>query len=197
MRVQSGWISTISYNTEGFLKNKLEELYSKHWISDFMFIWHYPEEDEKKGHFHVLMKVNKRMDTMDIQEEFKELSPDQVKPLKCIDFRRTHSVDDWILYEMHYKTYLATKGESRKYTYNKEDFRFCDEDSFEYLYYHAFHGSEWAQRIQIMNVIKENIDNPAELLFNNLVSIKDANNVRALQQMCRTFRNGRPNHEVE
>ena len=179
MRVQSGWISTISYNSEEFLKSKLEDLYKRHIISDYFYIWHYPEEDEKKGHFHVLIKVNKRCDTMDIQEEFKEVVPGESRPLKCIDFRRTHSVDDWILYEMHYKTYLASKGESRKYTYNKEDFRCCDIDSFEYIYYHAFHGSEWAQRVQIMKIVKENMDNPAELIFNNLVSIKDANNIRA------------------
>ena len=64
MRVQSGWISTISYNSDEFLKKKLEELYIRHIISDYFYIWHYPEEDEKRGHFHVSVKVNQRIDTI-------------------------------------------------------------------------------------------------------------------------------------
>lgn len=195
MMVQSGWISTVSYNTEVFLQYKLEELFKAHIISDYMYIWHEPEEDETKGHFHVSMKVNKRSDTMNIQQFFVEIDPCNPKPRKCIDFRRTASIDDWILYSLHVGAYLACKGESRKYAYTKEDMKFADEDTFEYNYNHAFRGSDWALSAQRMKLIKENIDDPISLIYSNIVSIRDAGNLLSMQKMDRTVRGIRQNHE--
>lgn len=197
MRVQSGWIATISYNTEEFLKMRLNDLFERHIISDYIYIWHEPEEDEKRGHWHVVMKINKRSDTMDIQLQFVEIDPNSEKPIKCIDFRRCSSIDDWILYSQHVKAYLSCKGESRKYAYNKEDFRFCDEDTFDFNYNHAFRGSDWALGMSRMRIIKENIDDPISLIYSNIVSIKDAGNLLSMQKMNKTYRGLRQNHEEE
>ena len=156
MRTRTGHVSTISYNSENFLKTKLNELCEKHIISDYMYIKHHPEEDERKEHIHLVIRPNQKIDTMEIQDYLTEVIPDG-KPLKCIDFRRTSDLDEWILYELHHPEYLLSKGESRKYVYTKDDFCFYDEDTFEYNYYHAFHASKWAQNRSITKHIKESI----------------------------------------
>ena len=196
MRVRTGYVSTISYNSEAFLINKLNELAKNHVISDYMFIRHLPEEDERKDHIHLVLKPNKRIDTMEIQEFLTELVPEAKKPLKCIDFHKTSDLDEWILYELHHQGYLLSKGESRKYVYNKDDFRYYDEDTFEYNYYHAFHASKWAYNNQIMRQIRENIINPVDLIYNNTVSLKDAGNLLAMQRMHRTYRGYHEGHEL-
>ena len=51
-------ISTISYNTKDFLEFKLMELMDSGDISDWFFIQHFAEEDEKKDHIHLWVKSN-------------------------------------------------------------------------------------------------------------------------------------------
>ena len=104
-------IATISYNSQEFLWVKLNELIDAHKISDFMFINHFAEEDERKNHIHLWIKPNTLIDTMDLQKFLIELVPNNpLKPLKCIDFRPS-LVDDWILYSQHFEPYLASKNE--------------------------------------------------------------------------------------
>ena len=81
-------ISTISYNTQEFLLHQLDEMIKNHIISDYMYINHFAEEDERKDHIHLWMKPNKLLDTMDIQKYLLEIDPNNpTKPLKCNDFR--------------------------------------------------------------------------------------------------------------
>ena len=133
---------------------KLDELIRNHVISDYMYIEHLPEEDEKKKHIHLWIKPNKLLDTMDLQEFFKEDDPNNKKPLGCKDFRFAKT-DDWILYNQHFQPYLAYKGEDRGIYYQKSDFNFYDEDQFDYLYNHAMKGSEFARRYQILQRSQE------------------------------------------
>lgn len=194
-------ISTISYNSERFLREKLNELIRNHKISDYMFIPHVPEEDEKKEHIHLWIKPNTLVDTMDIQaffHEFDPLHPD--KPLKCIDFR-TSDPDEWILYSQHFGPYLASKGESREYLYSREDFRFYDEDTFDDRYLHAFKGSNWAQRYQLLQMLNSNEISPVDLIKSGTVPLSMACQLNAYEYM-RTHigtldRGGRDNHEME
>lgn len=190
-------IATISYNTEPFLKAKLEELHRNHKIDDWVYIRHDPEEDEKKAHFHVWLSPNRLIDTMDLQDFFNELDPTKPdKPLKCLPFSVSKQ-DDWILYGMHLPAYLATKGETRQFLYGKEDFVYCDEDVFERAYKHALKGSEWAQRNMVLQLINDGTATPAELILSGVFPISMANQLAALESLRRggTYRNGRPNHE--
>ena len=116
-------ISTISYNSEDFLLLKLKELYNNRMISDYMYILHSPEDDELKFHIHLWIQPNKKIDTVELQEMFKEVDPNNPKPLGCIDFRKS-DIDNWILYNQHFRPYLVSKLEDRKKYYQKEDFRF-------------------------------------------------------------------------
>lgn len=194
-------IATISYNTQDFLVAKLEELCRNHRISDYMFINHFAEEDERKNHIHLWVKPNTLLDTMNLQQEFMEYDPSNpLKPLKCIDFRLS-AVDDWILYSQHYAPYLATKGESREYHYSKDDFVYHDEDTFEDLYYHAFKGSEWAKRNQILEQLNDGRLNPTELILNGSVPLAMASQLNAFTYMrthyTTTTRGDHENHEEE
>ena len=65
-------ISTISYNTEKFLKMKLDELVDNKMISYYMFIFHQPEIDDLKPHIHLYIEPNKQLDTMYLTDYFKE-----------------------------------------------------------------------------------------------------------------------------
>lgn len=176
-------IATISYNSQAFLVHHLEELVRNHRISDYVFINHFPEEDEKKCHIHLWIKPNTLIDTMDLQKYLTELNPqNQTKPLKCIDFRSS-SIDDWILYCQHYEPYLKSKGETREYHYTKDDFVAHDEDTFDELYNHAFKGSEWAKRSQILQALEQSQGNPVDLILSGVVPLTLASNINALKHM--------------
>lgn len=186
-------ISTISYNTENYLKGKLEELKKNRTISDYMYILHFAEEDESKNHTHVFIEPNKMLDTMALQENFREIDPkDNTKLLGCINFHSS-KVDDWILYSMHFEPYLVSKGQSRKYHYKQDDFRFADELTFEALFNHAMYQSDWALNNQRVQWIKNRLTNPEDLLFNGSVPLQQAGQLLAVKRLL-LDRNGRTTH---
>ena len=191
-------ISTISYNSQQFLLHQLDELVKNHRISDYMYICHFAESDERKSHIHLWIKPNTLLDTMDLQKFLTELNPENpAKPYKCIDFHQSN-VDDWILYCQHFEPYLASKGESREFHYTKDDFIYNDEDTFEDLYNHAFKGSEWAKRNQTLQALAHGTMNPTELILNGTVPLNMASQLNAFKYMQSHFgldRGGRANHE--
>ena len=191
-------ISTISYNSQEFLVTKLDELVKNHKICDYIFINHFAEEDESKNHIHLWIKPNTLLDTMDLQKFLTELNPaEPQKPFKCIDFRAS-SIDDWILYSQHFEPYLASKGECREFHYTKDDFIFCDEDSFNDLYNHAFKGSEWARRNQILQSLVEGSASPTSLILSGIVPLNMASQLNAFKYMQTHYsldRGGRDGHE--
>lgn len=191
-------IATISYNTQEYLFYKLEELIKSHKISDYMFINHFAEEDERKNHIHLWIKPNTLIDTMDLQKHFIENnSEDITKPLKCIDFR-VSNIDDWILYGLHLEPYLASKGETRQYHYIKDDIIYHDEDTFEDSYNHALRGSEWAKNNQILQQLNEGQINPTNLIMTGILPLNMASQINSYLYMKThygTERGGRKNHE--
>lgn len=118
-------ISTISYNTESFLVEKLNSLYVSHTIQAYMYISH-KGEDGDKDHIHLYIEPNKRIDPMDIQDLLKEYVHGSNKPLGVRPFRNSNE-ENWILYAVHDEDYLALKyqgGESHeKIPYSWKDIR--------------------------------------------------------------------------
>lgn len=100
-------ISTISYNTELFLKEKLNTWYEAHIIQSYQYICH-KGEDGDKDHIHVRIEPNKRIDPMDLQEQLREYQIGKEKPLGVRPFRPSVE-EDWYLYAVHDKDYLKTK----------------------------------------------------------------------------------------
>lgn len=100
-------ISTISYNTEPFLREKLESLYDAHIIQAYMYIKH-KGEDGDKDHIHLRVEPNKRIDPMSLADELKEFQAGKSKPLGVRPFRPSKE-EDWFLYAVHDPDYLALK----------------------------------------------------------------------------------------
>ena len=193
--------STISYNSKEFLIKKLKELLEKHIISDYMLIFHFAEQDEaNKNHFHVWICPNKTIDTMDFQDYLKEFDPKKPdKPLGCINCVSSVT-DEWVLYVQHFPPYLASKGESREYTYSKSDFIYADADCFESLYYHAFKGSQWATRYEMLQKICDGRIDKADLIKTGVVPLNLASQLSALDFLEKKKgtldRGGRDGHET-
>lgn len=122
--------STISYNSSEFLQVKLNDLVNRRKIAFYGFIEHLPEEDEKKAHKHLYIVPNGQTNTDEILDYLLELDPKNPdKPLGCIPFHSS-KFTDWYLYSVHDKDYLASKGQSRKYSYKKEEVIVSDSDFF-------------------------------------------------------------------
>lgn len=175
--------STISYNTPEFLYDNLCQLMNEHKISNFMFIQHYAEEDEKKDHIHLFIQPNTLIDTMDLQDILKEPDPDKPdKLLKCLDFR-VSKIDDWLLYNMHFEPYLASKLESRKFHYETTDFVYADYDLFLNDIHHAMRGSDWAQKNQLLLTLAEGELKGYELIEKGVVPLSLATAISSYQYM--------------
>lgn len=121
-------ISTISYNTESFLREKLESWYSAHIIQAYQYICH-KGEDGDKDHIHLRIEPNKKLDPMVLAEELQEYQFGKDKPLGCRTFRPSKE-EDWLLYAVHDPDYLALKynggDKGEKIPYEWEDIK-CPE----------------------------------------------------------------------
>ena len=115
-------ISTISYNSIEFLKEKLDQWVKSHIIQCYMFIQH-KGEDGDKNHIHLRVEPNKKLDPMCLSDELLEY-PDGYggKPLGCRPWRPSNE-EDWFLYAVHNEQYLkmkyggGDKGEKLPYDY--------------------------------------------------------------------------------
>jgi len=126
--------SMISYNTKEFLIEKLNELRQVGLIQFWAFIEHLPEDDEKKAHKHLYIIPAKLIDTQRIEKALQEIDLTDItaKPLGAI-FPQSSKFDDWYLYGLHDKKYLAYKGQKRKYHYNDNAFIVSCQDTFQEL----------------------------------------------------------------
>lgn len=100
-------ISTISYNSESFLIEKLQILYDAHIIQAWQYIVH-KGEDGDKDHIHLRIEPNKRIDAMDLTDKFKEFEKGKDKPLGVRPWRNSKE-EDWYLYSVHDSDYLSLK----------------------------------------------------------------------------------------
>lgn len=100
-------ISTISYNTETFLKEKLDSWVDAHIIQAYMYIVHIGEDGDK-DHIHVRVEPNKKLDPMDLSDALKEYVGFEDKPRKCRPWRPSVE-EDWFLYAVHDEQYLKIK----------------------------------------------------------------------------------------
>lgn len=135
-------ISTVSFNTEGFLLYKLNELIKSDKLEFWAYIEHQPEGSEGKTHFHVFMLPAVSIDTLALRREFTE--PDLQNPLKPLGSLRIYKskFDDWYFYGMHDEIYLLLKGKKKQIHYKREDFVTSDMAQFNELADNAIRGNE-------------------------------------------------------
>lgn len=132
-------ISTISYNTERFLKEKLDSWIQAHIIQAYQYICH-KGEDGDKDHIHLRIEPNKKLDPMVLSDELREYQMGKDKPLGCRPFRPSKE-EDWILYAVHDETYLKLKyggGEKgEKLPYKWQDIKVPEYYDMEIAYIRA------------------------------------------------------------
>ena len=150
-------ISTISYNTDDFLTFKLNDMIKNHCIEFWAFINHIPEEDERKAHKHLFIIPSGTVDTFalsDILEEIDFTNP-TMPPLGTIFWKHSKFVD-WYLYALHDIDYLASKGESRMYHYNKSEFVVSEYDYFNELI-HSCDFSQYTKHKKLREAVQSDI----------------------------------------
>lgn len=132
-------ISTISYNTEPFLKEKLDTWVNSHIIQAYQYICH-KGEDGDKDHIHLRIEPNKVLDPMNLMEELRQYVKGNDKPLGCRPFRPSKE-EDWILYAVHDIQYLNIKyggfEKGEKLPYKWEDIQVPDFYDIEIAYIRA------------------------------------------------------------
>lgn len=158
-------ISTISYNTEPFLKEKLECWLKAHIIQSYMYICH-KGEDGDKDHIHVRIEPNKKLDPMDLQDDLREYQLGKDKPLGVRPFRPSKE-EDWILYAVHDEDYLKSKyrgGEKgEKLPYKWQDVRVPDNYDMEIAFIRA---KSYLEHTSVnMATRLQNGDNPLSLIL--------------------------------
>lgn len=150
-------ISTISYNSELFLKATLDHLLKTNIIDFYCYIPHIGEDDgygeKEKDHIHLFILPNHRINTADLDLEFIEPDPNNDKPLKCITWQ-TSKPDDWILYVLHDPDYLATKFETREIQYRFTDLVGSDQEDLRRKYRHAYQSSGYARSRNLFEYAK-------------------------------------------
>lgn len=158
-------ISTISYNSEAFLVEKLQNLYDAHIIQAWQFITH-KGEDGDKDHIHLRIEPNKRIDPMELTEMFKEYEKGKDKPLGVRPWRQSKE-EDWFLYAVHDSDYLSLKyggGErGEKLSYDWKDINTSPDYDLETSWIRA----KAAQKHSTVNIASQiqNGQNPVDLVF--------------------------------
>lgn len=115
-------ISTIAYNSLAGLEIRFDKLLSANLMDWAHYIWHEPEADEEKGHWHIVLQPATTLDTKALSRMFDELPWGQTRAVGCIPWRYS-VLDDWLLYAIHDSAYLASKGQTRKHHYARTDVR--------------------------------------------------------------------------
>lgn len=157
-------ISTISYNSESFLIEKLQILYDAHIIQAWQYIVH-KGEDGDKDHIHLRIEPNKRIDAMDLTEKFKEFEKGKDKPLGVRPWRNSKE-EDWYLYAVHDSDYLSLKygggDRGEKLPYDWKDIKTSPDYDLETSWIRA----KAAQKHSTVNIAFsiQNGQNPVDLL---------------------------------
>lgn len=123
-------VSTISYNSVGFLCSTLERMMDNGEIAFYAFIPHHGEGGDK-DHVHLYVEPSKLRSQDDWKAEyFREFDP-QVpdKPLSVTTWRKSNW-KDWYLYGLHDRAYIALKGEKKQFEYTPADMYYSDADAF-------------------------------------------------------------------
>lgn len=187
--------STISYNTESFLKSKLEELRQSGFIDFYAYIEHFPEDDELKVHKHLYIVPSSIISTDFFIERLKEHDPDNPdKPLGCI-VCRSSKFADWYMYGVHDKAYLASKGQSRKHYYTEKDFVVSDQIFFREEI-HMIDRSKFVGMERLINAVESNVSF-SEMVRLGQVPIQLVNQYNYVYEClfrAKTFRADRETH---
>lgn len=180
-------ISTISYNSEEFLKAKLDYLVKNNTIEFWFYVKHLGEYDKEtniqdKDHIHLYIQCCDRVDTVKLREQFVEYENGDLnsKPLQCMPFQ-TSKPYDALLYDLHYQPYLLMKMETKQFSYTLDDVVTNDIDYLRHMYSEALH-SDLFKRDRIMKLMDNGVS-MAEMCFHGLINPSQAYQLAFYEQM--------------
>lgn len=180
-------ISTISYNTEKFLKAKLDYLSRSGEIAFWYYIKHHGEYDKEtniqdKEHIHLYLEFADRVDTIKLGDMFLEYVGGDLnsKPLKCMPFRVSKPYDA-LLYNIHHAQYLLQKFEQKEFSYTIDDIVTSDRDYLNQLYSEAMH-SDIFKRDRMMKLMDSGVS-VAEMCYHGLVNTNQAYQMMIFEQL--------------
>ena len=171
-RTTTKTISTISYNTDDFLIDKLNQLIKLKKIAYYIFIHHFAEKDETKNHIHLLIEPYGKIDLPDLVDEFNEVDVD--KPgffLGVMPFRITQDFGDWYFYVLHDSDYLISKGLKKEFCYNQSDMITSDVDVLNELV-HRIDFRKFKKESEIIKAL-QNGSSKYDLLKTGLCSMRE------------------------
>lgn len=111
-------LSTISFNTEVYLRKVLDDLVECGKIQSWMYVSHLAEEDTKKNHIHLILIPCSVVNPVAVRKSFIEPSFTDKGDFGCLPFVPS-KISDWLLYSLHYEPYLLSKGLLREHKYDK------------------------------------------------------------------------------
>lgn len=161
--------SFISYNTDAYLKLKLDALIDESEIAFWCYIKHQPEADETKAHKHLLIVPARQVDTAVIAKYLEEFEADNDLPLKSLGVRHAQFAD-WYLYALHDADYLASKGDERRFHYTRDEFVCSDNDYFLELI-HTSDFTKWKKQAEFRDAVKRGVPF-SQLLENGFIPIQ-------------------------
>lgn len=180
-------ISTISYNSEEFLKAKLDYLVRSGEIVFWYYIKHHGEYDKEtdiqdKDHIHVYIESGNKIDTIKLGEMFLEYENGDLnsKPLKCMPFRVSKPYDA-LLYNIHHTQYLLTKFEKKEFSYTLDDIVTNDKDYLLQLYSEAMH-SDIFKRDRMVKLMDSGVS-VSEMCYHGLININQAYQMMIFEQL--------------
>lgn len=132
-------ISLISYNTEDFLKLKLDDMIENQIIFNYVYIKHDADVDALKDHIHLTIFPTDRIDTLQLKSYFSEPC-DDIKPLGISPvINKCSNTDTMFLYYIHDEKFLNSVNEVRNiYNYPIECLHYSDVDHFTSIMNNAF-----------------------------------------------------------
>lgn len=164
-------ISTISYNTEKFLREKIYEWKNCGFIEYGMWILHQPDVDGDKPHYHVYLQPAKLIQTDDLILRSKELDPNwqpletyaderekerhEKKQFLGMTIFKSSETSNWILYALHDERYLLDKGLTRNIQYEPTDIDSTCDDTFYEMLSCAFDYRNNKLEFRIIEAIKQ------------------------------------------
>lgn len=181
-RVTKKSIATISFNTEEFLKSRLNDLVKNESIVYYFYIMHKAEEDTKKAHFHVFIEPNGNIDVCKLRDFFNEPVLNN-GDLGCLPFVNS-KFEHWYLYSKHDIDYLNTRCEVKKYHYKKEDFIVSNEVQFEYLI-STININIVNKKSQLINLCNQGYSWEDIILNSNLIPINQIKAYKEIYDICK------------
>ncbi len=179
-------LSTISYNTDAFLRARLDELIKAGKLVFWAYIKHDPEpsldndDGNGKEHRHVYFELADSLDPQSLREYFVEFDPTHpTMPLGCQPIRKS-KFEPWFLYVLHNREFLAKKGLTRALFYTPDQVVTSDAD-----YLHSLVvNTDFCKTDKVQRIFEQGLNHAplASLVQAGVIGLRDMHNAKLVYE---------------